>query len=171
MKNILLCLLLSYLSTAIQAQEDFDYVDPQTSIDWGNSLYDNFFANGCITLKSAKGQRTVHPYNQCADPTHSENNWFGDNYGINCTECGGQCSICNRGCAMTCCAMILKASSYNQNPRTWNQYLIDNKGYTCIDKCPLKCLITYPPLATYTANVVYYVGPIKGGTSETQACK
>lgn len=86
-------------------------------------------------------QYTFPTYKQC-DPR-----WGNDTMGIKGN--GWRSTICGEGCAMTSTAMALAALGVQLNgsaitPQTFNQWLIANNGYECIDNDCDNLVLTAP---------------------------
>jgi hypothetical protein len=120
--------------TNLYCQEDDDpgYLDLSSTVDWADPIYSSFFDGSCVN--SSKSGRVITEYKQCNTA------WYINNYGVNCqssserktTSCvfaaksnDAQCYIGDKGCALTCMAMILASCGISADPGTLQTFMHD----------------------------------------------
>jgi hypothetical protein len=115
--------------------QDIESFDPTPTYNWLDPSYEDFFSQPIIyTKKSTNTDITIIPttnYNQ-----GTPNSWYDDSYGEidACKKLKDGVlvdkTIGEKGCAITCQAMILNSRGFSFDPGTWNTYLRNNNGYT-----------------------------------------
>ncbi len=111
-KTIIILVILINLPIVIRCQDEF-------GVDWGDPVYKSFFDGTCqSSLKSSVSKTISTIYDQLAYTSE-----IYDCYAYQKSSCGNMI-IKNKGCNLTCLAMIMKnGANLNVNPRSLNDHL------------------------------------------------